>query len=790
MSPRRQHDARKGREIRQMRLTHRQILQRALIALLLSHGVMLPLVRVLGLWQYGLLGSAVLVVTLAGLSLVSRRRITCVAAAVAVLGGAAIWIGISGARPVREAVCALALAASGLPSALPLYALEATALLSALIALAAWLASASGVCSAVLALLTLGMLWLSGHEREMGWAFPAVVGACVMLALNAHEHQPPLRHIFPWAAAVALLAFLLTPHGGVTVEPLREAADALRQRVNDYLFFTQPRNVFSLASEGYYPQGTSQLGGAATPDGSAVMTVQTPQRVYLRGTVKDTYTGRVWLDTIGGQRYLWPSPLHRSAREHIFDMSLPPDLMAQSSVLRAGQVTVTMLDDSASTLFMPQRVRSLSTGGDLVPYFNSSSEVFVTRDLAQGDTYTVHALLATGGDAGLETLVNACADGADEEQYRRVAAAYTALPGHIQQEVYQLAMDAAAGADTPYARAMSVQRWLTSYCRYTLEVDPQPENVDFVGNFLLRTREGYCTYFASAMTVLCRMLGLPARYVEGYLAQPNEDGVALITGLQAHAWTEVYFAGFGWVTFDATPVSHDMDSPPDSDLPPQQSSQGDLPTATPAPGATPPQDQPTPTPIPTEQATEQPTASHQPRTTNALPTHAQTPQPPQDDGENAEMPPLARRGGWMWWLLVLVLLALAGWRIRFSRPEALEKRAKDDLCRWDIWAQALHDQLDVMKLPRMAAESPMAYFSRLASSSDLPDDLAGMGVIEAMLFYGRYVPEQSDVTMVRDLQRTLWQRMTKPQRVRWLLVRAFTPLKKRQYTRFLRGDAA
>ena len=50
--------------------------------------------------------------------------------------------------------------------------------------------------------------------------------------------------------------------------------------------------------------------------------------------------------------------------------------------------------------------------------------------------------------------------------------------------------------------------------------------------------------------------------------------------------------------------------------------------------------------------------------------------------------------------------------------------------------------------------------------------------------------EQSDVTMVRDLQRTLWQRMTKPQRVRWLLVRAFTPLKKRQYTRFLRGDAA
>ena len=48
---------------------------------------------------------------------------------------------------------------------------------------------------------------------------------------------------------------------------------------------------------------------------------------------------------------------------------------------------------------------------------------------------------------------------------------------------------------------------------------------------------------------MCRMIGLPARYVEGYLATPDENGTAYVTGLQAHAWTEVYFSGFGWLTF-------------------------------------------------------------------------------------------------------------------------------------------------------------------------------------------------------------------------------------------------
>lgn len=84
-------------------------------------------------------------------------------------------------------------------------------------------------------------------------------------------------------------------------------------------------------------------------------------------------------------------------------------------------------------------------------------------------------------------------------------------------------------------------------------MQPHSSSVDFVSSFLLDTRKGYCTYFATAMTVMCRISGIPARYVEGFVADPDMNGRAWVTGKQGHAWTEVYLAGFGWLTFDSTP---------------------------------------------------------------------------------------------------------------------------------------------------------------------------------------------------------------------------------------------
>lgn len=99
-------------------------------------------------------------------------------------------------------------------------------------------------------------------------------------------------------------------------------------------------------------------------------------------------------------------------------------------------------------------------------------------------------------------------------------------------------------------------------CRYSItpdltHVDP---SLDGVENFLRNTKEGYCVQFASAVTLLLRELGIPARYVEGYIANDlsrisRDDFVygGYVRDYNAHAWVEVWYDGVGWIQYETTP---------------------------------------------------------------------------------------------------------------------------------------------------------------------------------------------------------------------------------------------
>ena len=118
-----------------------------------------------------------------------------------------------------------------------------------------------------------------------------------------------------------------------------------------------------------------------------------------------------------------------------------------------------MLSDGASTLYVPQRVREISPGGDLVPYFSNSSELFVTRNLKPGDTYSVSAPLFLSGDPGLGTLIEVCST-LEDSGYAQIAETYTSLPSHLEEPVYALAREAASFASSPYDKALALQSWL------------------------------------------------------------------------------------------------------------------------------------------------------------------------------------------------------------------------------------------------------------------------------------------------------------------------------------------
>ena len=111
-----------------------------------------------------------------------------------------------------------------------------------------------------------------------------------------------------------------------------------------------------------------------------------------------------------------------------------------------------------------------------------------------------------------------------------------------------------ARARSPYEATLRLERWFRSDSNFTYdEQPPRPVGLPPLVDFVVRTHTGYCQHFAGAMTVMLRMLGVPARVAVGFTAGTWKSGVWTVTDYQAHAWVEAWFAGYGWLTFDPTP---------------------------------------------------------------------------------------------------------------------------------------------------------------------------------------------------------------------------------------------
>jgi len=134
-----------------------------------------------------------------------------------------------------------------------------------------------------------------------------------------------------------------------------------------------------------------------------------------------------------------------------------------------------------------------------------------------------------------------------------VRSIYLQVP-ELDPRIPALAREATAGAETPYDKAAALENYLRMHYGYTLDLTGAPGN-DPLANFLFVRRAGHCEYFASAMTVMLRTLGIPARYINGFQTGEynNVGGDFIVRASDAHSWVEAYFPGNGWITFDPTP---------------------------------------------------------------------------------------------------------------------------------------------------------------------------------------------------------------------------------------------
>lgn len=150
------------------------------------------------------------------------------------------------------------------------------------------------------------------------------------------------------------------------------------------------------------------------------------------------------------------------------------------------------------------------------------------------------------------------------------------LPEQLPERVSQLAHTITDEFDSTWEKANAIKQYLHDHYSYTLTPRPPDREGDFVDLFLFEQQEGYCDYFSTAMTVMLRSIGVPARWVKGFTpgeiieAEENvflqesaerlrssqvKTYSVMIRNQNAHSWVEVYISGIGWTSFDPTPAS-------------------------------------------------------------------------------------------------------------------------------------------------------------------------------------------------------------------------------------------
>ncbi|MBA2286718.1 MAG: transglutaminase domain-containing protein [Ktedonobacteraceae bacterium] len=314
------------------------------------------------------------------------------------------------------------------------------------------------------------------------------------------------------------------------------------------------QNIGSLVKP--YDNPTNFFGDQLTVSGSVelptgeVLNYQgrvVPQ--YLEGFTYDHFDGHTWNSAIAQS-----SPKNYSPGSQI-----PPD--AQNVTSDQTFLTIQVVQPPGGTksyLFAPAQPVSFSVPTTV--YGSAWASAWTQQSaLTRGERYTV-----TSNVPQITTDVAASIglpDGGPnawqhEPNYALLENYYLQVPGGLPPALLQTAQAWTHGAQNAYQAMQMLEAHLSDPTHFTYSVSnsPIPANVDVV-SWLLQTRKGYCTYYATAMTVMARLLGVPARLVSGF-SQGHYDRhrqAWIVNGDDAHSWVQIYFPGHGWISFDPTP---------------------------------------------------------------------------------------------------------------------------------------------------------------------------------------------------------------------------------------------
>lgn len=320
------------------------------------------------------------------------------------------------------------------------------------------------------------------------------------------------------------------------------------------IFFTIPRVSAGLFQKGYGEglrtsgfSDTVDLGaiGPVKRDPSIVMRVELPDRrvhevgrFYLRGVAYDRYDGVSWTNQLTHRRALYEvEPLTFAVRQG------PLRASAQGRAAVRQNILLEPLD--TAVLFAAPFAESI-TGRFLGVQADPAGALSLSFPSAARIEYSVVSRTNTVLPADLQLQTAAYPEA--------FARHFLQVPGGSDR-VAALAHEITRESRTIFDKALALEKFLSRTYRYSLDI-PASEQTHPLNDFLFTRKTGYCEHYATAMVIMLRTLGIPARLVTGFLATEwNEYGnYYLVRQQDAHAWVEVHLPQSGWITMDPTPA--------------------------------------------------------------------------------------------------------------------------------------------------------------------------------------------------------------------------------------------
>lgn len=655
----------------------------------------------------------------------------------------------------------------------------------------------------------LGVLWFFGDVSASIHILPVILALSAMFSKTARFKFSALRPLMSLSLVAAILACMLVPARGVKIDALNDYAQkALAFMIRTFNIDNknlEERRSFTIAANGWASH-KELIGGNAYPSEGEVMKITgEPGEIYLRGAIRYVYNNNAWVDESNEskagkiKRYMF-SGFEKLIYKSEYERAMDLDKKSSNAYFEDASFSVEMLDDTSFwTLYTPSRVTDVHVNTDAFVYFNNVGEIFINRQMRQGDAFEIEYVRLNVKEEEIPEMIRSL-EKVKDDGYKNAFVLNKGLPEKIDGSVYETAYRITQNALSPYDKAAAIRDYLKMNGKYTLISDYPPEGKDAVSFFMNEGMEGYCVHFASAMTVMCRIVGLPARYVEGYLCTIDENGEGIVTGLDAHAWTEVYLNGYGWMTFDATPPDADEDDntensegqapPDDGNAGHTQDEMGDDPLENDPPTAPTPTPTPEPTPSPTPETDDgastdendlfaDPTPTPTPPAGDSRRNNSESDQNDSDNENDQNKPEDETKNaiGKIILLIVaiiLILLALCAFvylRLYKTAPERMTQRERNSEDKLMFWYRAMLTALEASLIRYEAGETPMTFAQRALERKACNEEFLRFSAIVAKRRYSESEAMKEDFGCASNAYRAIVHLMRIPARIRWYLRR-------------------